>query len=145
MINMIETFSNGEKITKHDWELIENMVSKESLKLSLAQAIELREFDKFDAERETSEEKEEKKAKVHAKKDKKEQSTITSESNLKWIYENVILVAFKDKEFKSKDLWKLVSDKFSNRQTPHALTKLHKEGYLELIEGKSPKTYKIKE
>lgn len=142
---MIETFSNGEKITKHDWELIENMVSKESLKLSLAEAIELREFDKFDAERETSEEKAEKKAKVQANKDKKEQSTITSESNLKWIYEDVILVAFKGKEFKSKDLWKLVSDKFSNRQTPHALTKLHKEGYLELIEGKSPKTYKIKE
>ena len=142
---MVETFSNGEKITKHDWELIENMVSKESLKLSLAEAIELREFDKFDAEKETSEEKEEKKAKVQAKKDKKEQSTITSESNLKWIYEDIILIAFKDKEFKSKDLWKLVSDKFSNRQTPHALTKLHKEGYLELIEGKSPKTYKIKE
>lgn len=141
---MIERFSNGEKITNHDWELIENMVAKESLQLSLAEAIELREFDKFHADKETAEEKEEKKAIKKAKKEKKEQNTITSESNLKWIYEEIILVAFKDKEFKSKDLWKLVSDKFTNRQTPHALTKLHKEGYLELIEGKSPKTYRIK-
>ena len=140
---MIETFSNGEKITNHDWELIENMVSKESLKLSLVEAIELREFDKFEADKESSEEKEEKKAKVQAKKDKKEQSTITSESNLKWIFEEVILVAFKGKEFKSKDLWKLVSDKFSNRQTPHALKKLASEGKLEDLGG-SPKTYKIK-
>ena len=44
---MIETFSNGEKITNHDWELIEYMVAKKSLGLSLAEAIELREFDKF--------------------------------------------------------------------------------------------------
>ena len=94
---MIERFSNGEKITNHDWELIENMVSKESLQLSLAEAIELREFDKFYADKETTEEKEEKKAIKKAKKDKKEQSTITSESNLKWIYEEIILVAFKDK------------------------------------------------
>ena len=67
---MIETFSNGEKITKHDWELIENMVSKESLKLSLAEAIELREFDKFDAEKATSEEKAEKKAEKKAEEEK---------------------------------------------------------------------------
>lgn len=138
---MIETFSNGAKITDHDWKLIDEMVQK--LELNLIEAIELREFDKFDAEKETSDEKEEKKAKVKAKKDKKEQSTITSESNLKWIYEDVILVAFKDKEFKSKDLWKLVSDKFSNRQTPHALKKLASEGKLEDLGG-SPKTYKIK-
>lgn len=142
---MIETFSNGEKITSQDWKLIENMVSKESLKLSLEEAISLREFDKFEADKEGEEEKQAKKEKVQANKDKKEQSTITSETNLKWIFEEVILVAFKGKEFKSKDLWKLVADKFSNRQTPHALTKLHKEGYLDLIEGKSPKTYKIKE
>ena len=56
---MIERFSNGEKITNHDWELIENMVAKESLQLSLAEAIELREFDKFHADKETAEEKEE--------------------------------------------------------------------------------------
>lgn len=139
---MIETFSNGEKITSHDWELIENIVSKESLQLSLAEAIELREFDKFHADKETAEEKEEKKARVKAKKDKKEQSTITSESNLKWIYEEVILVAFKDKEFKSKDLWRFVSDKFTNRQTPHALRKLASQGKLEDLGG-SPKKYRI--
>ena len=142
---MIETFSNGEKITSKDWELIENMVSKESLKLSLEEAISLREFDKFQADKEGEEEKQAKKEKVQANKDKKEQNTITSETNLKWIYEEVILIAFKGKEFKSKDLWKLVSDKFSNRQTPHALKKLEKLGKLELIEGTSPKAYKIKE
>lgn len=140
---MIETFSNGEKITNKDWELIENMVSKESLGLSLAEAIELREFDKFYADKETMEEKEEKKAIKKAKKEKKEQSTITSESNLKWIYEEIILIAFKDKEFKSKDLWKLVSDKFTNRQTPHALKKLAAQGKLEDLGG-SPKIYRIK-
>lgn len=140
---MIERFSNGEKITNHDWELIENMVAKESLQLSLAEAIELREFDKFHADKETAEEKEEKKAIKKAKKEKKEQSTITSEGNLKWIYEEIILVAFKDKEFKSKDLWKLVSDKFTNRQTPHALKKLASQGKLEDLGG-SPKKYRIK-
>ena len=140
---MIETFSNGEKITNHDWELIENMVAKESLQLSLAEAIELREFEKFHADKETVEEKEEKKAIKKAKKEKKEQGTITSESNLKWIYEEIILVAFKDKEFKSKDLWKLVSDKFTNRQTPHALRKLAQQGKLEDLGG-SPKKYRIK-
>lgn len=140
---MIETFSNGEKITNKDWELIENMVSKESLGLSLAEAIELREFDKFLADKETAEEKEEKKAMKKAKKEKKEQATITSESNLKWIYEEIILIAFKDKEFKSKDLWKLVSDKFTNRQTPHALKKLAAQGKLEDLGG-SPKIYRIK-
>ena len=139
---MIETFSNGEKITNHDWELIENMVAKESLQLSLAEAIELREFDKFHAEKETTEEKEEKKAIKKAKKEKKEQNTITSESNLKWIYEEIILVAFKDKEFKSKDLWKLVSDKFTNRQTPHALKKLATQGKLEDLHD-TPKKYRI--
>lgn len=138
---MIERFSNGEKITNHDWELIENMVAR--LQLSLAEAIELREFDKFHADKKTIEEKEEKKAKVQANKDKKEQSTITSETNLKWIYEEIILVAFKDKEFKSKDLWKLVSDKFTNRQTPHALKKLASQGKLEDLGG-SPKKYRIK-
>ena len=143
MIKMIETFSNGEKITDKDWELIENMVSKESLQLSLAEAIELREFDKFHADKETAKEKEEKKAIKKAKKEKKEQNTITSESNLKWIYEEIILVAFKDKEFKSKDLWKLVSDKFTNRQTPHALKKLAIQGKLEDLGG-SPKIYRIK-
>lgn len=142
---MIETFSNGEKITSQDWKLIENMVSKESLKLSLEEAISLREFDKFEADKEGEEEKQAKKEKVQANKDKKEQNTITSETNLKWIYEEVILIAFKGKEFKSKDLWKLVSDKFSNRQTPHALKKLEQLGKLELIEGTSPKAYKIKE
>lgn len=142
---MIETFSNGERITSQDWKLIENMVSKESLKLSLEEAISLREFDKFEADKEGEEEKQAKKEKVQANKDKKEQNTITSETNLKWIYEEVILVAFKGKEFKSKDLWKLVSDKFSNRQTPHALKKLEQLGKLELIEGSSPKAYKIKE
>ncbi len=142
---MIETFSNGEKITSQDWKLIENMVSKESLKLSLEEAISLREFDKFLADKEGEEEKQAKKEKVQANKDKKEQNTITSETNLKWIYEEVILIAFKGKEFKSKDLWKLVSDKFSNRQTPHALKKLEQLGKLELIEGTSPKAYKIKE
>ena len=54
---MIETFSNGEKITSQDWKLIENMVSKESLKLSLEEAISLREFDKFEADKEGEEEK----------------------------------------------------------------------------------------
>ena len=142
---MIETFSNGEKITSQDWKLIENMVSKESLKLSLEEAISLREFDKFQADKEGEEEKQAKKEKVQANKDKKEQNTITSETNLKWIFEEVILIAFKGKEFKSKDLWKLVSDKFSNRQTPHALKKLEQLGKLELIEGTSPKAYKIKE
>lgn len=142
---MIETFSNGEKITSQDWKLIENMVSKESLKLSLEEAISLREFDKFEADKEGEEEKQAKKEKVQANKDKKEQNTITSETNLKWIFEEVILIAFKGKEFKSKDLWKLVSDKFSNRQTPHALKKLEQLGKLELIEGTSPKAYKIKE
>ena len=142
---MIETFSNGEKITSQDWKLIENMVSKESLKLSLEEAISLREFDKFEADKEGEEEKQAKKEKVQANKDKKEQNTITSETNLKWIFEEVILIAFKGKEFKSKDLWKLVADKFSNRQTPHALKKLEQLGKLELIEGTSPKAYKIKE
>ena len=142
---MIETFSNGEKITSQDWKLIENMVSKESLKLSLEEAISIREFDKFEADKEGEEEKQAKKEKVQANKDKKEQNTITSETNLKWIFEEVILIAFKGKEFKSKDLWKLVSDKFSNRQTPHALKKLEQLGKLELIEGTSPKAYKIKE
>ena len=142
---MIETFSNGEKITSQDWKLIENMVSKESLKLSLEEAISLREFDKFEADKEGEEEKQAKKEKVQANKDKKEQNTITSETNLKWIFEEVILIAFKGKEFKSKDLWKLVADKFSNRQTPHALKKLEQLGKLELIEETSPKAYKIKE
>ena len=60
MIKMIETFSNGEKITSKDWELIDEMVQK--LELNLIEAIELREFDKFGADKETMEEKEEKKA-----------------------------------------------------------------------------------
>lgn len=135
-------FSNGEKITTNDWKLIDKMVDR--LEISLDESIELRMFDKFDCESQTQEEKEQKKALIQEKKDLKADSVITSPKNLEWIFNDVILIAFEGKEFKSKDLWKLVSDKFSNRQTPHALTKLHKEGKLELIEGTSPKAYKIK-
>ena len=135
-------FSNGEKITTNDWNLIDKLVDK--LEISINEAIELRMFDKFDSEAQTDEEKKAKKALVQKKKEQKADSVITSPKNLEWIFNDVILIAFEGKEFKSKDLWKLVSDKFSNRQTPHALKALEKLGKLELIEGTSPKAYKIK-
>ena len=135
---MNQHFSNGKKITPADWKSIDNYVKK--LEISLQEAIELREFDKFDTDKKTEFEKEQK----GIKKEKNKKNVITSKENLKFIF-GIIQTAFKDKTFKSKDLHLLVADKFTNRQTPHALTKLHKEGYLELIEGTSPKTYKIKE
>ncbi len=66
---MQETFSNGEKITSHDWKLIDEMVEK--LELNLAEAIELREFDKFESDKKTDFEKEQKEIKK-AKKCKKQ-------------------------------------------------------------------------
>lgn len=134
---MNQHFSNEKKITQADWKAIDNYIEK--LDISLQEAIELREFDKFDTDQKTEFEKEQK----DIKKEKNKKNTITSEENLKFILE-IIQTAFRDKTFKSKDLHLLVADKFTNRQTPHALTKLHKQGKLELIEGTSPKAYKIK-
>ena len=57
-----------------------------------------------------------------------------------WIVPSVVYGKYK---FRSKDLWKLVSDKFTNRQTPHALKKLANQGKLEDLGG-SPKKYRIK-
>lgn len=135
---MQKEFSNGKLITKTDWKEIDNYIEK--LEISIEEAISLREFDKFETDRKTEFEKEMK----EIKKEKNKKNVITSEENKKDIFENVILIAFKNKEFKSKDLWKLVSDKFSNRQTPHLLKALEKDGLLELIPDTSPKTYKIK-
>lgn len=136
---MQKRFFNGQTITSNDWKAIDNYVKK--LDISLKEAIDLRYFDKFETDRKTDFEKEQK----ELKKEKNKKNVITSKENLNFLYEKVIKIAFKDKVFKSKDLWLLVSDKFTNRQTPHALKALEKQGKIEYINNTSPKTYKLKE
>lgn len=134
---MQKTFSNGENITTKDWKLIDEMVEK--LELSINEAIELREFDKFDSDKQTSFEKEQK----EIKKEKNAKPKITGDE-IDDLFFNVVKIAFKDKEFfQNKDFWKLVSDKYSNRQTPSRLKKMKEKGYLEDLGG-SPKKYKVK-
>lgn len=133
---MIKTFTNGANITKADWEAIDNYIEK--LDISLQEAIELREFDKFETDKKTDFEKEQK----EIQKTKNKKDTITSEENLALVFD-VIKVAFVDKPFKSKDLYLLVADKFTNRQTPHALKKLAEDGKIKYIEGTSPKQYSL--
>lgn len=133
---MTENFKNGEKITVHDWKLIDDMVEK--LELTLEEAIDLREFDKFDSDKKTDFEKEQK----EIKKAKNAKPKITGDE-IQDLFENVIKIAFKDKEFKNKDFHLLVADKYSNRQTPSRLKKMVENGWLEDLGG-SPKTYKVK-
>ena len=134
---MQKNFSNGEKITSHDWKLIDEMVEK--LELSINEAIELREFDKFDSDRKTDFEKEQK----EIKKEKNAKPKITNDE-IDDLFYNVVKIAFAEKEyFQNKDFWKLVSDKYSNRQTPSRLKKMKEKGYLEDLGG-SPKKYKVK-
>lgn len=134
---MQKTFKNGEKITNHDWKLIDEMVEK--LELSITEAIELREFDKFESDKKTDFEKEQK----EIKKVKNAKPKITGDE-IQDLFENVIKLAFKDKEFKNKDFHLLVADKYSNRQTPSRLKKLVEQGLL-IDLGGSPKSYKINE
>ncbi len=133
---MTENFKNGEKITVHDWKLIDDMVEK--LELTLEEAIDLREFDKFDSDKKTDFEKEQK----EIKKAKNAKPKITGDE-IQDLFENVIKLAFKDKEFKNKDFHLLVADKYSNRQTPSRLKKLVEQGLL-IDLGGSPKSYKVK-
>lgn len=134
----IENFKNGEKITQKDWVLIDKFVEKNEL--SLEEAIDLREFDKFDAEKLDDFEKEKKQEKKEKDKTKK---GITEQEVID-LFNNVIKIAFKDKTFQNKDFHKLVSDIYTNRQTPSRLKKLKELGYLEDLGG-SPKQYKIKD
>ena len=84
---MQETFSNGEKITSHDWKLIDEMVEK--LELNLAEAIELREFDKFESDKKTDFEKEQK----EIKKAKNAKAKITDDE-IDDLFNNVVKIAF---------------------------------------------------
>lgn len=134
---MQKNFSNGEKITSHDWKLIDEMVEK--LELSINEAIELREFDKFDSDKKTDFEKEQK----EIRKEKNAKPKITNDE-IDDLFFNVVKIAFSESEFfQNKDFWKLVSDKYSNRQTPSRLKKMKEKGYLEDLGG-SPKKYKVK-
>lgn len=86
---MEKYFANGEKITATDWEEIDKMVEK--LELSIAEAIELRAFDKFDSNKKTEEEK---------KKPKTQKKKITDEE-VKELF-NLIKIKFKDEPFQNK-------------------------------------------
>lgn len=134
---MIEHFSNGEKITNADWKFIDKVMEKESLDLSLNEAIEMRFFDKFGADEQTDFEKEQK----AIKKEKNAKVKITTDE-IDDLFFNVVAIAFKEKDFKNKDFHLLVSDKYSNRQTPSRLKKMVEKGYLKDLGG-SPKTYQV--
>lgn len=137
VLYMQETFSNGEKITSHDWKLIDEMVEK--LELNLAEAIELREFDKFESDKKTDFEKEQK----EIKKAKNAKAKITDDE-IDDLFNNVVKIAFGGKEyFQNKDFHLLVADKYTNRQTPSRLKKMKEKGYLEDLGG-SPKKYKVR-
>lgn len=135
---MVQTnFKNGEKITRQDWVKIDFLMEKLD-KLTLSEAIELREFDKFDAERATDFEKEQK----EIKKVKNAKVVITGDE-IDELFETVVKIAFSEKEFfQNKDFHILVADKYSNRQTPSRLKKMREKGYLEDLGG-SPKKYKV--
>lgn len=128
---MEKYFANGEKITATDWKEIDKMVEK--LELSIAEAIELRAFDKFDSNKKTEEEK--KKPKTPPKKK-------ISEEEVQELF-NLIKIKFKDEPFQNKNFHLLVADKYSNRQTPSRLKKLVNLGLLEDLGG-TPKKYKVK-
>lgn len=132
---MIEKFSNGEKITSQDWKKIDFLVEK--LEISLHEAIELREFDKYESNKQDDHEKAQKLDKAQ-----KPKKGITQDEIID-LFQNVISIAFKEKEFNNKDFHKLVADKLSNRQTPSRLKKMVENGLL-IDLGGSPKKYKIK-
>lgn len=134
---MKKTFSNGQPITNTDYQEIDKMVDK--LELSIDEAIELREFDKFESEEKTTFEKEQK----ELKKSKNIKVKITADE-IDDLFQNVVKPAFSEKEFfQNKDFWRLVADKYSNRQTPSRLKKMEEKGYLENLGG-TPKKYKVK-
>lgn len=127
---MEKYFANGEKITTTDWKAIDKMVEK--LELSIAEAIELRAFDKFDSNKKTKEE----------KKPKKEPKKKITDEEVKELF-NLIKIKFKDEPFQNKNFHLLVADKYSNRQTPSRLKKMVELGLLEDLGG-TPKKYKVK-
>lgn len=127
-------FNNGKRILAKDWKEIDKMVEK--LGLSIDEAINLREFDKEEADKADQFEIEQKEAK------KKPKAKGITDEEIKELFENVVSIAFKDKQFQNKDFHKLVADKYSNRQTPSRLKKMKEFGLLEDLGG-TPKTYQI--
>lgn len=128
---MQKTFSNGEKITKADWKEIDEMVEK--LELSILEAIQLREFDKFNAA---------KKDEFELNKPKAKPKKGITESELEELF-NLIKLKFKDESFKNKEFHLMVADKYTNRQTPSRLKRMVEKDWLEDLGG-TPKKYKVK-
>jgi len=128
---MQKTFSNGENITMKDWKEIDNMIEK--LDLSILEAIQLREFDKFNAAK-----KDEFELKPKVVKTKKG----ITDDEIEELF-NLIKLKFKDESFKNKEFHLMVADKYTNRQTPSRLKRMVEKGWLEDLGG-TPKKYKVK-